>query len=136
MVAKIVEKTMPSRMAARQWRASMMIVMTRPNTVTATGTPMRSPSSTGVLAGLPTITMPPSTRPMNRMKKPMPMAIAFLSGSGMALKMAVRAPVRTRIVMTMPSITMMPMAPFMVRPPAATRLKATTALMPRPGAMA
>ena len=44
------------------------------------------------------------------MKKPMPMAIAFLSGRGMALKMAVRRPVSTRIVMTMPSITMMPMA--------------------------
>ena len=66
----------------------------------------------------------------------MPMAIAFLSGRGMALKMAVRRPVSTRIVMTMPSITTMPMACGMVRPPAATRLKATTALMPRPGASA
>jgi len=80
--------------------------------------------------------MPPSTSPMKRMKKPMPMAMAFLSGSGMALKMAVRAPVRTRIVMAIPSITMMPIAPSIVSPPAATRLKATTALMPRPGAIA
>ncbi len=38
--------------------------------------------------------------------------------------------------MTMPSITTMPMAAFMVSPSAATRLKATTALMPRPGASA
>ncbi len=134
MVAKIVEKTMPSRMAPFHLRASMMIVTTRPKIVTPTGTPTQSPSVTGV--PLPATTRPPSTRPMKRMKKPMPMAIAFLSCSGMALKMASRKPVSTRMVMTMPSIRMMPMAPFMVRPPAATRLKATTALRPMPGARA
>jgi len=58
--------------------------------VTATGTPIRLPSSSGVLEGVPMITTPPSTRPMNKMKKPMPMAIAFFNCSGMALKMAVR----------------------------------------------
>ena len=130
----MVEKMMPSRMAAFQPRASMMMVTTRPKSVTAMGTPMKSPSVTRV--PLPLITMPPSTRPMKRMKKPMPMAMAFLSCRGMPRKIASRRPVSTRMVMTMPSITMMPMAAFIVRPPAATRLKATTALMPSPGAMA
>ena len=84
----------------------------------------------------PATTMPPSTRPMKRMKKPMPMTIAFLSSSGMALKIASRKPVSTRMVMTMPSMTMMPMASGSSGPRPATSWKATTALRPMPGAMA
>ena len=130
----MVEKMMPRMMAPRQPRVSMMIVMTRPKIVTATGTPMKSPRVTGV--PLPALTMPPSTSPMNRMKKPMPTTIAFLSSSGMALKMASRKPVRTRIVIATPSRTMRPMACGNVRPCPRTRLKATTALSPMPGAIA
>ena len=115
MMAKIVEKTMPSRIAAFHLRASMMMVTIRPKTVTAIGTPMRSGERRrGVPA--PLTTMPPSTRPMNRMKKPMPTTIAFLSSIGMALKIASRKPVSTRMVMTTPSSTTMPMAAGKLRP--------------------
>ena len=95
---------------------------------------MKLPSVTRV--PLPATTMPPSTRPMNRMKKPMPTTMAFFSSIGMALKMASRKPVSTRIVMARPSSTTMPMALSKLRPCAATRLKATTALRPMPGAIA
>ncbi len=73
----MVEKTMPRRIAAFHFLAIMMIVTMRPKTVTAMGTPTRS----GIVSGVPEplTTMPPSTRPMNRMKKPMPTTIAFLS---------------------------------------------------------
>ena len=91
---------MPSRIArAPACSASMMIVMTRPKTVTASGTPIGTVPSSTRPTGVPplTLTMPPSTRPMNRMKKPMPTTIAFLSSSGIALKIASRKPVSTRI---------------------------------------
>ena len=45
----------------------------------------------------PPTTRPPSTRPMNRMKKPMPITMAFFSSSGIAWKIASRKPVRTRM---------------------------------------
>ena len=106
--------------APRQRSVSMMIVTTRPKMVTTTGTPMKLPSVTGV--PLPATTMPPSTRPMNRMKKPMPTAMAFLSSSGMALKMASRKPVSTSMVMATPSQKMRPMA-----------LREREALAERPG---
>ena len=130
----MVEKMIPRMMAPRQPRVSMMMVIVRPKMVTRTGTPTKLPSVTGV--PLPATTMPPSTRPMNRMKKPMPTTIAFLSSSGMALKMASRKPVRTRMVMATPSRKMRPIACGKVRPCPRTRLKATTALSPIPGAMA
>src|SRR5665647_1581514 len=71
-----------------------------------------TPLSLGTYVGVPPppTTRPPLTRPMNRMKKPMPTTMAFFSSSGMALKMASRKPVSTRIVMATPSRKMRPMA--------------------------
>ncbi len=137
MIAKTVANTMPSRIAARQRSASMTMVTTRPNTVTASGTIGTVPSSTSP-TGVPPLTLmsPPSTSPMNRMKKPMPTTIAFLSSIGIALKIASRKPVMTRMVMATPSRTMRPMASAIVSPWPRTRLNATTALSPMPGAMA
>ena len=66
----------------------------------------------------------------------MPTTIAFLSSIGIALKIASRKPVTTSTVMATPSRTMRPMAFSMVSPWPRTRLKATTALRPMPGAMA
>ena len=120
--------------APRHLRVSMMIVITRPNSVQATGTVVKLPRETTVPP--PPTTMPPSTSPMNRMKKPMPITIAFFSSSGMALKIASRKPVSTRMRMATPSSTMRPMALSKLRPWPATRLNATTALSPMPGAMA
>jgi len=94
--------------APRHLRVNMMMVTTRPKMVTSTGTPTKVPSDSGVPP--PPTTRPPSTRPMNRMKKPMPTTMAFFSSSGMALKMASRKPVSTRIVMATPSRKMRPMA--------------------------
>ncbi len=95
---------------------------------------LRSTSPTGV----PPLTLmrPPSTSPMKRMKKPMPMTIAFFSSRGMALKIASRKPVRTRMRIAMPSSTTRPIALAIVSPWPSTRLNATTALSPMPGAMA
>ncbi len=115
----------------------MMMVATRPTTVTARGTIGTLPTSTSP-TGVPPLTLirPPSTRPMKRMKKPMPTTIAFFSSSGIEWKIASRKPVITRIVMATPSRTMSPMALSKLRPWPSTRLKATTALSPMPGAMA
>ena len=70
------------------------------------------------------------------MKNPMPTTIAFLSSIGMALKIASRKPVSTRMVIATPSRKMRPMACGNVRPCPRTRLNATTALRPMPGAIA
>lgn len=79
---------------------------------------------------------PPLTSPTKRMKNPIPITIAFFSSTGMARKMASRKPVTTRMVMATPSSTMRPMALAIVSPCPSTRLNATTALSPMPGAMA
>ena len=115
MIAKTVVNRMPSMMAPRHLRASMMMVTPgRTADATAHGDGVKLPSVTRVPP--PATTMPPSTRPMNRMKKPMPTTMAFFSSIGMALKMASRKPVSTRIVMAIPSSTTMPMAASKLRP--------------------
>ena len=65
----------------------------------------------------------------------MPTPIAFLRASGTAFITASRNPTRTRIVTTMPSQTITPMAPAGDRPWPVSE-KATIALMPRPAASA
>ena len=70
------------------------------------------------------------------MKSPIPIAIAFFRSSGIASMIVSRVPVRTRIVTAMPSTTTSPMAAGNERPSPATRLNATTAFRPRPGAIA
>ena len=73
---------------------------------------------------------------MNAMKRPIPIAIAFFRSSGIASMIFSRMPVRTRIVTAMPSTTIRPIAAGNERPSFATRLNATTALSPSPGAIA
>ena len=76
-------------------------IATRPIRVTQTAGLLKSPSWTSV-AGL-AVTMPPSTRPMKVMNKPMPTPIARFRLIGMAFMMASRSPVSTSRRMTMPS---------------------------------
>ena len=73
---------------------------------------------------------------MKAMKRPIPIAIAFFRSSGIASMIFSRVPVSTRIVTAMPSTTIRPMAAGNDSPSFATRLNATTALRPSPGAIA
>ena len=57
---------------------------TSPKTATAIGHVVRLPSVTGVPS--PATTMPACSSPMNAMKRPMPIAIAFFRSSGIAWK--------------------------------------------------
>ena len=84
----------------------------------------------------PRTTMPAWLSPMKAMKRPMPIAIAFFRSSGMAWKIFSRQPVRTSAVTAMPSSTIRPMAAGNDSPSPTTRPKATTALIPSPGAIA
>ena len=93
---------------------------------------------TGATIGVPPwgVAMnPPPTNPMNRMNRPMPAPIAFLSASGTAFMTASRKPTMTSSVTTRPSRTITPIAPCGVRP-RPVREKATIALIPRPAASA
>ena len=62
-------------------RARSTMVTTSPNTATRIGQVVSDPRST---TGVPGTTMPALTKPMNAMKRPMPIAIAFLRSSGIA----------------------------------------------------
>jgi hypothetical protein len=73
---------------------------------------------------------------MNVMNRPMPTLIAILSSRGTARNTASRKPVTTRIRMTRPSSTTMPMASAQVMPGSAATEKATTAFRPSPAASA
>ena len=76
-----------------------------------------------------------STKPMNRMKSPMPTPIERFRARGTASMIASRRPRTTRAVMARPSRTTTPMAPAGVSP-RLVRPKATTALRPNPAASA
>jgi hypothetical protein len=73
---------------------------------------------------------------MKAMNSPMPSPMACLSGSGMACMTASRRPVSTRTVIASPSTTTTPIASGQVSPAPPTSWNATTALRPRPAAMA
>ena len=73
---------------------------------------------------------------MNAMKRPMPIAIAFFSSSGIALKISSRKPVTASSTIAAPSSTTSPIASGKLALPLATRPYATTALRPIPGAIA
>jgi hypothetical protein len=68
------------------------------------------------------------------MNRPIPTLIAVLSSIGIALKIAVRRPTRTRIAITMPSSTTRPMASAQLIWDATE--KVTKALSPSPAARA
>jgi hypothetical protein len=73
---------------------------------------------------------------MKAMKRPIPIAIAFFSSSGIARITFSRMPASTRTVTSAPSMTMIPIASGNPSPTCATSVKATIALIPRPGAIA
>ena len=70
------------------------------------------PTSLPIVSGVPCpgTTIPASTRPMKRMKKPMPTEIARFSSTGIASITSFRRPVTTRMMMTMPCATITPIA--------------------------
>ena len=73
---------------------------------------------------------------MKAMNRPIPIAIAFFSSSGIARMIDSRSPMRTAITAASPSTTIRPIASGKLSPASATRVNATTAFRPRPGAMA
>jgi hypothetical protein len=102
---------------------------------TPTGAAVTSPSVTGTPGG-PGFTMPAETRPMNRMKSPMPALIACFSTRGIAFMIASRKPVSTSTVMAIPSRKITPMAAGHGSLSVAMSWNATTALSPMPEARA
>ena len=132
--AMAVAARMPMRIAPRVLRATRIAVIARPSTNTSTGQPRRlpvAPSWTGTVPAPVRRTMPASTRPISARNRPMPTAIAIRSCAGMARNTATRKPVSTSTVITMPSITMRPIASAQdIRVATAT---ARNAFSPSPG---
>jgi len=112
--------------------------MTRPTRKMTTRGDAMSPSCrTGSGPGpVERTTSPPLASPMSARNRPIPAPMARCSDLGMASRIASRTPMRTRMVMARPSATMTPIASGAVSPWIATRLPATAALMPIPGATA
>ena len=133
-IARSVVPRIPSRSAARTPRARRRSVRSSPTTATATFALVKAPSVTGM--PWPGRTIPPFTRPMKRMKRPIPTEMARLSASGMAFSTASRTPISTRTVMSTPSQKITPMAAGHGSPCAAISWKATTAFSPMPDATA
>jgi hypothetical protein len=73
---------------------------------------------------------------MKAMNRPIPIAIAFFSSSGIARMIVSRKPLSTSTVTTAPSSTISPIADGKERCSVPTRVKATIALIPSPGASA
>jgi hypothetical protein len=124
----------PTRRSPGKPIARRAIVTTIPKSVIATGQVVNSARSTGVPS--PRMTSPEFTRPMKAMNSPIPIAIAFLSSSGIARMTASRSPMITRIVTASPSTTTSPIASGNPSPSFATSVKATSAFSPSPGAIA
>ncbi len=134
-IASAVVTMMPSRsppVVPRAWNHS---ISRRPNSETATGAEVKSPSVSGTPGG-PVLTMPAALKPMKRMKSPMPTPMARFSETGMAFMIASRNPVSTNTVMASPSSTTTPMAACQGSFMPATSWKATAALSPIPEASA
>ena len=70
------------------------------------------------------------------MNSPMPIPIARLRSIGIALRIASRTPVSTKIVMRTPSTTITPIACGHESPSAPTSVNATNAFSPSPAAIA
>ena len=103
MIAKTVVARIPIRSPPRIFRATSAAVSASPTTNVRISRVERSgPSVTTVPR--PATTMPPLTRPMIVMNRPMPIPIARFRSMGMALRTASRNPVSTSTVMMRPSI--------------------------------
>ena len=134
-MASAVVARMPTRSPATTRRACSHSVKKRPNRATATGGAVSSPRVTGTPGG-PGLTMPADTRPMKRMKSPMPTPMARLSDRGMASMIASRKPVSTSAVRMIPSRKTTPMAACQGSLSPAMSWKATAAFNPMPAASA
>ena len=135
-VATIVVPMIPTIRSPRKRIARMANVKRIPKTATKIGQVVKLPSWTGVpFAGMDA-TMPELKRPMKAMNRPMPIAIAFFSSSGIALKISSRSPLTASTTIATPSSTTSPIASGKLALPLATRPYATTAFRPRPGAIA
>ena len=135
IVARIVVATIPIRRSPRTPRARKTIVTTRPKNVTAIGHVVSRREVDG-RARRPGRSPRRCSRPMNAMKNPIPIAIAFFRSSGIASMIRSRMPVNTSIVTAIPSTTTSPIAAGNDSPSPATSLNATTAFSPSPGASA
>ena len=82
------------------------------------------------------VTTPAFTRPISAMNAPIPIPMARLRSMGIALMIASRTPVSTKIVMRMPSVTMTPIACGNVSLSPSTSVNATNAFNPSPAASA
>ncbi len=140
IIDRIVVATMPISRPPRTLRATSTPISSTPMTKTKVGhdaiePSMPSPTGTVVPAasGMRR-TKPASTRPIMAMKAPIPAAMAALSSAGIALKTAVRKPVRANTTMMMPSMTTRPIASGQVT--CGAMVTASRLLMPRPAAMA
>ncbi|GAB3710284.1 hypothetical protein GCM10027598_15700 [Amycolatopsis oliviviridis] len=139
-IASTVEARTPIRIAPLTRFATRMPVTSRPTTNTSVGhdaiePSMPSPTGTVVFASSGTRrTNPASTRPIRQMNRPIPTAMADLSGAGTALNTAVRIPAKTSRTMTRPSITTRPIASGQLICEA--KVTAIRLLMPSPVAMA
>ncbi len=92
--------------AAGTLRTYRTNVIARPITVSQVAQLFGNTNATGTGPhGLRRMISPPSTKPMNRMNRPMPTPIARFSESGTAFMIASRRPTRTSTRMTMPSQT-------------------------------
>jgi hypothetical protein len=134
IVAKTVVRMIPTSRSPGKPTARSAIVITIPTTVMITGHVVKGARST--IVPCPWTTIPDVVSPMNAMNRPIPIAIAFFSSSGIALMIASRSPRSTRIVIASPSTTTRPIASGKLRPACATSVNATTALRPSPGAIA
>lgn len=138
--ATTVMATIEIRIAPGTLRTISASVSSAPRTKTSTGQPSRWPlppswSGTVVCAasGMRE-TKPESTRPISRMKRPIPIAMPLRSDFGTAFITRSRSPVATSSITTMPARTTMPIASGQLIRGASW--SATTVLTPRPAASA
>lgn len=133
-MAITVVTRMPSSMPPGIRQISKSRISTRPASRMKNVGEARLPSASGA-PGEPITTTPPFTRPISRIKRPMPTAIAPFSRCGIAFITFSRSPVSTSTRIRMPSIRITPIASCQVRPEPATSPNATTAFSPIPGAI-
>ena len=112
-IAAMVAMIIPMRIAPFTFFTIKPIVRNSPRAKTTIGQPTRVPPSPRVTGTGPVPvrrTNPASTKPISAMKSPIPTEIAIFNWAGTALNTAVLNPVRTRMVIIIPSRTINPIA--------------------------
>src|SRR3954468_5800020 len=129
-----IDTAIPAGRAARTPRATSAAAAAMPARAMSGGPALRSPSAIPVAGSL--TTMPPWRSPTSVMNRPIPTPMESFSESGTAWTTASRRPAMTSTSASTPSRTMHAMATGQGYPCASTMSKATTALIPSPGASA